>query len=56
MRIEDIVTSVELSVELLEAGVSAKTCLCRVKDPEGKYQVEVHDIFCYEMSCLDPVP
>lgn len=56
MKIEDIVTSVELSKELLQAGVSANTCLCWTKDPEEKYQVEVHDIFCYEMSCLDPVP
>ena len=56
MKIEDMVTSVELSKELLHAGVSANTCLCWVKDPEGKYQVEVHNEFCYEMSCPDPVP
>lgn len=56
MKIEDIVTSVELSKELLHAGVSANTCLCWVKDPEDKYQVEVHNEFCYEMSCLEPVP
>ena len=56
MKIEDIVTSVELSKELLHAEVSANTCLCWVKDPEGKYQAGVHNEFCYEMSCLEPVP
>lgn len=56
MKIEDIVTSVELSKELLKAGVSAKTCLCWTKDPERKYGVSIHDEFCYEMSCLEPIP
>lgn len=56
MKIEDTVTSVELSKELIKAGISTETCLCWVRNPEEKYQVEIHDVFCYEMACLDPVP
>lgn len=56
MKIENIVTSVELSKELIKAGVSAETVLCWVRNQEGDYQVEVYDDFCYEMSSLDPVP
>lgn len=56
MKVENIVTSVELSKELIKTGISPDTCLCWTKDPEGKYYVSIHDKFCYEMSYLDPIP
>lgn len=56
MKVENIVTSIELSKELIKAGVSAETALCWVRNQAGDYHVEIHDDFCYEMDCLDPVP
>ncbi len=53
MKVENIVTSIELSKELIEAGVSAETALCWVRNQAGDYQVEIHGDFG---SCLDPIP
>nr|DAM29383.1 MAG TPA: hypothetical protein [Caudoviricetes sp.] len=55
MKVENIVTSIELSKELIAAGVSAETALCWVRNQAGDYQVEIHDDFCDDRS-LDPVP
>ena len=56
MKVENIVTSIELSKELIEAGVSAKTALCWVRNQAGDCQVEIHDDFCYKLGYPDPVP
>lgn len=54
----DQVTSVEQSKRLIEMGVPAeKASMCWVKDPnENEYYLAVHDEYCYEVACLEPIP
>ena len=31
--------------------------MCWIKEPNGEgYKMTVHDEYCYEMACLDPIP
>lgn len=54
---KDQVLSIEQMKHLYELGVdTSNASMCWVNDPEGNRMIEVHDEFCYEMSCLDPVP
>lgn len=55
---KDQVTSIEQSKRLIELGVPAeKASMCWVKDPnENEYYLAVHDEYCYEVACLEPVP
>ena len=54
----DQVTSIEQSKRLIEVGVPAeKASMCWVKDPnENEYYLAVHDEYCYEVACLEPIP
>lgn len=54
----DQVTSIEQSKRLIELGVPAeKASMCWVKDPnENEYYLAVHDEYCYEVACLEPIP
>ena len=43
---------------LQRAGIDiSDASMCWIKEPnEGYYRLTVHDEYCYEMSCLRPVP
>lgn len=52
------VLTMEQMKHLKKLGVdTSKSSMCWVRESGGEdYMVTAHDEFCYEMSCLDPVP
>lgn len=61
-KLPKIKSEIALSIEnmklLEELGFdTSDASMCWCKDPNGKtYQLFLHNEFCYEASCLDPVP
>lgn len=54
----EIALSIEKMIVLEKIGFdTSDASMCWVKDPNGKrYHLSLHDEFCYEVPCLDPVP
>lgn len=52
------VLSIEQMKNLQRLGVdTSKASMCWIKHPNcTERDLTVHDVFCYEMSCLEPVP
>lgn len=52
-----ICLSIEQMQKLKELGVETKDAsMCWVRDPEGHYNLTMHDESCYEMSFMNPEP
>lgn len=54
----DQVLSIKQMQHLKELGVdTSNASMCWVKDPNSEdRKISIHDEYCYEMSCLRPVP
>lgn len=51
LSIENMIVLEKLGFDISDAS------MCWVKDPNGKrYHLSLHDGYCYEVPCLDPVP
>lgn len=54
---KDQVLSIDQMKHLASLGVDiSKASMCWIKSPDGKYELSVHDEWCYESVSLDPVP
>ncbi|OJX63050.1 MAG: hypothetical protein BGO84_14190 [Dysgonomonas sp. 37-18] len=56
------VLSIEQMKSLIQLGIdTSKASMCWIKNTDGdetenKYMLSVHNEWCYEMSCLSPIP